>query len=96
MQAVIPIRRLQYALIEAVYSRTRSERFVVGYTTMKSLREVIAAPRIVAYGFQSRTEAREFARCSEFSTTVAPQGCAAVLHEKSSVAPGALAIVRGS
>jgi hypothetical protein len=49
--------RVQYAVIETRRSQGRAERFVIAYRTERSLREYIAAPRIVASGFDSRAAA---------------------------------------
>ncbi len=55
------VRRVRYAVIEAIYDTTHSERLVVPYATRKSLKEVIAGPRILAYGFECWDEAALFA-----------------------------------
>jgi hypothetical protein len=52
--------RIQYAVIETVYSAT-SERFVVAYATRKSLTALIAQSRIVVSALESRSEAEELA-----------------------------------
>lgn len=49
--------QVQYAVIETRRSQGRAERFVIAYRTERSLREYIAAPRIVATGFDSRDAA---------------------------------------
>jgi len=52
--AVLP---MEYAVIEALQTEPGSERFVIAYRNEQSLREVIAAPCIFAFGFSSREEA---------------------------------------
>lgn len=51
--------RVRYAVVEACDVKGRSERFVVAYRTKKSLRETIAARRIIARGFSSANQAAE-------------------------------------
>ena len=48
---------MRYAIIEALQIEPGPERFVIAYRTEQSLREFIAAPRIIAFGFSSRAEA---------------------------------------
>jgi hypothetical protein len=48
---------MQYAVIEALHSEAGPERFVIAYPNEQSLRDVIAEPSIVAFGFSSREEA---------------------------------------
>jgi hypothetical protein len=48
---------MRYAVIEALQIEPGPERFVIAYRTEQSLREFIAAPRIIAFGFSSRAEA---------------------------------------
>lgn len=57
MGSVVHIHRVQYAVVEAHCGKARSERFVVAYEKERSLREFIAAPRIIASGFSSEQEA---------------------------------------
>jgi hypothetical protein len=56
MDGVIPVRA-RYAVVEACDIKGRSERFVVAYRTEKSLRETIAARRIIATGFSTANQA---------------------------------------
>ena len=56
MDSVIPVRA-RYAVVEACDIKGRSERFVVAYRTEKSLRETIAARRIIASGFSTANQA---------------------------------------
>jgi len=57
MGSVVHVHRVQYAVVEAHYGKARSERFVVAYEKERSLREFIAAPRIIASGFSSEQQA---------------------------------------
>jgi hypothetical protein len=59
MGSVVHAHRVQYAVVEAHYSKARSERFVVAYVKEKSLRQFIAAPRIIASGFSLENEAED-------------------------------------
>ena len=49
--------RVRYAVIEGLRTETGHERIVIAYPTEQSLRDLIAAPSIVAFGFSSREEA---------------------------------------
>lgn len=44
----------QYAVVEARWTEDRPERFIIAYRDEKSLRDLIAAPSILAIGFASR------------------------------------------
>ena len=48
---------LQYAVIEALRTGGRPESVVIAYRDEESLRDLIAAPSIVAVGFSSRQQA---------------------------------------
>jgi hypothetical protein len=48
---------VQYAVIEGLHTETGHERIVIAYPNEQSLRDLIAAPSIVALGFSSREEA---------------------------------------
>jgi hypothetical protein len=48
----------QYAVIEARRTEGASEHFVFSYSDEQSLRDLIAAPSIIASGFASREEAQ--------------------------------------
>jgi hypothetical protein len=48
---------VQYAVIEGLHTETGHERIVIAYPNEQSLRDLIAAPSIVAFGFSSREEA---------------------------------------
>jgi hypothetical protein len=51
--------RVRYAVIEVCDLAAQAERFVLPYRSEKSLRETIAACRIISTGFSSATEAGE-------------------------------------
>ena len=57
MNKLIDFSSVQYAVIEALRTETGPELFVIAYPNEKSLRDVIAAPSIIAFGFASREEA---------------------------------------
>src|SRR6202007_2983028 len=48
---------VQYAVIAGLRTETGPERLVIAYPNEKSLRDLIAAPSIIAAGFSSREEA---------------------------------------
>ena len=54
---LLEFSEMRYAVIEAPQIESGPERFVVAYYTEQSLRDFIAAPRIIAFGFSSRAEA---------------------------------------
>ena len=62
MQTLIDGSRTLYAAIEAHYSDGAAERFVIAYTCEQSLRELLAAPSIVASGCPTREHAEEMCR----------------------------------
>ena len=57
MNAVADVPDVRYAVIEGLQTETGHERFVIAYPNEESLRDLIAAPSIVAFGFASRDEA---------------------------------------
>jgi hypothetical protein len=57
MNKLIDFSSVQYAVIEALRTETGPERFVIAYPNERSLRDVIAAPSIIAFGFSSHEEA---------------------------------------
>lgn len=57
MSAVIGTSRMQYAVLEALQPGGGCECFVIAYRNEQLLREWIAAPCIVATGFESRNAA---------------------------------------
>lgn len=57
MNVVADVPDVRYAVIEGLQTETGHERFVIAYPNEQSLRDLIAAPSIVAFGFASRAEA---------------------------------------
>jgi len=55
---------MQYAVIAGLRTETGTEHFVIAYRNEKSLRDLIAAPSIIAAGFSSREEAAAGSRAS--------------------------------
>jgi hypothetical protein len=60
---------MQYAVIAGLRTGTGPERLVIAYPNEKSLRDLIAAPSIIAVGFSSREEAVAGGRASAPTTT---------------------------
>ena len=54
MSELFDCSQLQYAVIEALWIDAGPERFVISYGSEQALYDVIAAPRINAFGFSSR------------------------------------------
>lgn len=48
---------VRYAVIEGFQTETGHEHIVIAYPNEQSLRDLIAAPSIIAFGFSSREEA---------------------------------------
>lgn len=57
MNELINFSDVQYAVIEALQTEAGPERLVIAYRNEQSLRAVIAASCIIAFGFSSREEA---------------------------------------
>lgn len=57
MNEVVDSGSMQYAVIAGLRTETGPERFVIAYPNEGSLRDLIAAPSIIAAGFSSREEA---------------------------------------
>ena len=57
MNAVVDFPDVRYAVIEVLQTETGHERIVIAYQSEESLRDLIAAPSIVAFGLASRDEA---------------------------------------
>jgi hypothetical protein len=53
---------VQYAVIAGLRTETGPERLVIAYPNEKSLRDLLAAPSILAIGFSSREDAVEGSR----------------------------------
>jgi hypothetical protein len=64
----VDIADVRYAVVEALRTEGASERFVVAYHNEYCLYDLIAAPRIVAFGFSSR-EAAVASTKTRLSTT---------------------------
>jgi hypothetical protein len=54
---LVDLSDVQYAVIEGLHTETGHERIVIAYPNEQSLRDLIAAPAIIASGFSSREEA---------------------------------------
>jgi hypothetical protein len=54
---VVDSSGVQYAVIAGLRTKTGPERLVIAYPNEASLRDLIAAPSIIAVGFSSREEA---------------------------------------
>jgi hypothetical protein len=57
MTQLIHSRRVRYAVIEARRLEGRPERLVIAYPDEDTLRDLLAAPSIIASGFASREAA---------------------------------------
>jgi hypothetical protein len=57
VNAVVDFPDVRYAVIEVLQTETGHERIVIAYQSEESLRDLIAAPSIVALGLASRDEA---------------------------------------
>lgn len=64
MNEVVESGSLQYAVIAGLHTETGVERLVIAYPNEESLRDLIAAPSILAAGFSSREEAAAGSRAS--------------------------------
>ena len=57
MNQVVNSGNMQYAVIAGLHTETGIERLVIAYPNEESLRDLLAAPSIIAAGFSSREEA---------------------------------------
>ena len=57
MNDVVESGSLRYAVIAGLHTETGIERLVIAYPNEESLRDLIAAPSIIAAGFSSREAA---------------------------------------
>ena len=57
MSDLVDVVSMRYAVLGALGTEGDSERFVVAYRNEHSLRDLIAAPCIAAFGFSSREQA---------------------------------------
>lgn len=60
---------VQYAVIAGPRTEAGPERFVIAYSNEESLRDLIAAPSIIAIGFSSREHALASSRASVSTVT---------------------------
>jgi len=67
------VANVQYAVIETFRTEGGSERFVLAYRNEQSLRYLIAAPCIAAFGFDSREEAAARTNSSVAMATIQKQ-----------------------
>ena len=79
MNDVVESGSLQYAVIAGLHTETGIERLVIAYPNEESLRDLIAAPSIIAAGFSSREEAAAGSRAS-IAPTVGRQQRASVFR----------------
>jgi hypothetical protein len=70
---VLVVADVRYAVIEALRTEGGSERFVLAYHNQQSLRDLIAAPCIAAFGFSSREEAAARTKLSVSMATIQKQ-----------------------
>ena len=73
MNKVVDSTGVKYAVIAGLRTETGPERLVIAYPNEESLRDLIAAPSIIAVGFSSREEAVAGGRAG-VPTTVSYQG----------------------
>ena len=64
MNEAVDSMGMHYAVIAGLRTETGPERFVIAYPNEESLRDLIAAPSILAAGFSSREEAVADSRAS--------------------------------
>ena len=57
MNKVVDFSSVHYAVIAGLHTETGLERLVITYRNEESLRDLIAAPSIIAVGFSTREEA---------------------------------------
>jgi len=57
MGALVQCSTVRYAIIQASSNKDDPERLVIAYPDENCLRDLIAAPSIVGFGFASREEA---------------------------------------
>jgi hypothetical protein len=64
VNGVVDFTGVQYAVIAGLRTETGPERLVIAYPNEESLRDLIAAPSIIAAGFSSHEEALAGSRAS--------------------------------
>jgi hypothetical protein len=72
VNAAVDFPEMQYAVIKGLQTEPGREHMVIAYPNEKSLRDLFAAPSILALGFATRDEAVVAGRAS-FPTLVADQ-----------------------
>lgn len=72
MNALV-VADVRYAVIEAFRAEGGPERFVLAYRNERSLRDLIAAPCIAAFGFSSREDATARTKPSVSMATIQKQ-----------------------
>ena len=78
MKKVVDSAGVRYAIIAGLRTETGPERLVIAYPNEESLRDLIAAPSIVALGFSSREEAAASNRASAPTAAACEQMAKAV------------------
>jgi len=72
VSAVVDFPEVRYAVIEGLQTETGHEHIIIAYPNEQLLRDLIAAPSILAFGFATRDQAVLAGRTS-FATIVAGQ-----------------------
>ncbi|MGB8989074.1 MAG: hypothetical protein WCC37_20915 [Candidatus Sulfotelmatobacter sp.] len=72
MSAVVDYPEVRYAVIEGLQTETGHEHIIIAYPNEQLLRDLIAAPSILAFGFATRDQAVVAGRTC-FSTAAAGQ-----------------------
>ena len=80
MKDVVESGSLQYAVIAGLHTETGIERLVIAYPSEESLRNLIAAPSIIAAGFSSPEEAAANSRAL-VEPSVGRQESGSVFHK---------------
>jgi len=78
VKKVVDSAGVRYAIIAGLRTETGPERLVIAYPNEESLRDLIAAPSIVALGFSSREEAAASNRASAPTAAACEQMAKAV------------------
>ncbi len=71
MKILSSVSRVRYAIIEALRLDIGPERFVIAYRHENLLRQLIAAPCIIATGFSSRNAATKALKAQAVSAAAA-------------------------
>jgi hypothetical protein len=78
----LAVADVRYAVIETFRTEGGSERFVLAYCNEQSLRDLIAAPCIAAFGFSSHEEAAARTKPSVSMTAIQKQAPRATVVER--------------